>query len=445
MIAALLLGMAASCTSSEGQEPVVAEPEEVGFSIFASSMSMQTRADYPEGKTYDNELINTYYVAFVKDGTVVAVEEGGSSSDAAWSKPLKTILPAASGYSAYAFANMDKDYIENTLGIKMGAEIDHDDLMAKTYDLTDGTTCFPAGTDIPMAGYLTDFKVAGTVNEKFAIEVVRLYSRVEFAFVKKTDTPITVESIELQPVNSGNIYLMPDYDNKPKPNTQNPLNPPSILENVGYSTAFPSFSAIQVPNDASGDVSERVHFYIKESIAKDGNHPTGHFHIKLGIKRGESDLDYVYALADDNLKFFYRNDYVLFRIALTDRTPDFEIRSYPPIGGYAATIEEKNHEFYATFNYGGDFEVRAFMRQGNDEIEDENIEVTLKSVSDPNNILESQTFTPSSIGGKNGFSNVMQFGVEGTAVLTFEIVDKSVNTPLTYERKVFLIFENPKN
>ncbi len=438
MIAAAFLGLSASCTSSDDQEPQAGTPEEVGFSIFTSTMSMLTRADYPEGTTYDNELIRSWYVAFVKDGSVVAVESDSSSG--VWSRPLKTILPVGSGYCAYAFANMDKKYIKDVLGITEGAEIDHASLMKMTYDLSDGKTCFPAGTDIPMAGYLKDFKVGGYVSEKFAIEVVRLYSRVEFAFVKNTKSQIYVDSIEFQPVNGGNIFLMPEYDKKPVPDNKYPKWAPRIPQGVGYAAARPAFASVKVPDDASGDVAQRVHFYIKESIAKDGKHPTERFLIKLGIRRGEADRDFVYALTDDSLKFFYRNDYVLFPVVLTDRTPDFEIRSYPPIGGYAATVEEHNHDFYATFDYGGDFEIRAFMRQDADEIEDDNVKVKLTKVDDPSEILEDKEFTSSSIGGKNGFSNIMKFEASGTAVLTFEIYDESMNQK--YERKVYLI-KNP--
>ena len=215
-----------------------------------------------------------------------------------------------------------------------------------------------------MSGYLEEFEVKGTVNETFAIEVVRMLAKVEYAVKNLSASQVRVNSFAITPVYDGDIYLFPEYDKKPKPNDK-PANEPRIPAMTDglshYSTRTETARAGFVLEAGSPNIIERGNFYIKESIAK-GNHPTDHFHIGLNITRGGVGEDVTYALADDDLKYFYRNDYVLFPIVISDYTPELEVYDYPPIGGYPVNVESNGTEFYATFSSSGAFDILARLR-----------------------------------------------------------------------------------
>ena len=375
LVAAILSGMAATSCVSDAGEPAsptdqVAGTAGVSFSISAlplAGASTRATANYTdpelaESPVADHELINNWVVAFIRDNKVVALVDGKPS--AVWNDRVNLELPRGTRYSALAFANIDVDKVKAIFAVGTPLADGWKNTIFDESWLSSDTSL------IPMSGYLENFEIKGTVNEEFAIEVVRMKAKIEYAVKNLSTSAITISTFSLQPVYDGDIYLYPEYDRKPVPDTQTPAYAPRIPATGGKYGIFrhePTGFTLAANNTTE---VKRGQFYINESIAT-RNHPTDHFHIGLTLKRGdETAEDVSYALADDDLKFICRNDYILFPIVISDYVPEFEVIDFPPIGGYPVNVTAENNEFYATFSNSGAFDISARLRdsRGNTKV-----------------------------------------------------------------------------
>ena len=343
--AALLTGMVAvSCASESAEAPDNGLPAPVGISITAAPQGVTTRAFLPGELTEDpassSELINNWIVFFTQGGVVISSEEGGSTTGV-WNDRVQTELPRGR-YTVLAFANMDNEKLKEFFKEGQSLPEDWQNLMNDEKNEDNRPL-------IPMSGY-REINVTQTVNETFSIEVVRILAKVQFAFKNESQTPVSIEKIEFQPVYDGDIYLFPEEGNGASRFVEGEYPAP---QNYGMRTIAPELS---LPNFND---TARSTFYIKESAAK-GNHPTDHFHIGISLKRGDDETENAtYALASDELQTILRNDYVLFPVVISDYIPRLEVYDYPPIGGYPVQVESNGNEFYATFSSSGAFDIEA--------------------------------------------------------------------------------------
>ena len=343
--AALLTGMVAvSCASESAEAPDNGLPAPVGISITAAPQGVSTRAFLPGELTEDpassSELINNWIVFFTQGGVVISSEEGGSTTGV-WNDRVQTELPRGR-YTVLAFANMDNEKLKDLFKEGEALPKDWQNLMNDEKNEDNRPL-------IPMSGY-REINVTQTVNETFSIEVVRMLAKVQFAFKNESQTPVSIEKIEFQPVYNGDIYLFPEEGNGDNRFVEGKYPNP---QNYGMRTIAP---ALSLPNFND---TARSTFYIKESAAK-GNHPTDHFHIGISLKRGDDETENAtYALASDELQTILRNDYVLFPVVISDYIPRLEVYDYPPIGGYPVQVESNGNEFYATFSSSGAFDIEA--------------------------------------------------------------------------------------
>lgn len=300
-----------------------------------------------------DELINSYEVAFVRDNEVVELIRDIVNGSGVWSDTVTTELPRGT-YTILAVAN---DYF-SFLGmkdIKKGATLPSD-WKNRAFN-----------PDVPeyyeyvsMSGYLEDQEIRGTVNETFAIELVRMNAKVEYALKNKSQQAVKINSFTLAPVYDGEIYVFPRYTGIPIPDSEPQRRPSFPVATTGKYDEFIHYPIEEISIPAGDTEVQRGTFYIKESIAQ-GNHPTDCFRIGLDMTRGGVTED-VWALADEKLAYICRNDYILFPIVISDYTPEIEVFDYPPIGGYPVNVESKGTEFYATFSSSGDFDIAAKLR-----------------------------------------------------------------------------------
>lgn len=305
----------------------------------------------------DNERINNWWAAFVNEaGTcqLILSSEGDLQPAVEIDERALELYPGQ--YTIYGFANLTPAEVQAATGISFteGATAPAKaDILAATYNLQND---LPITADIPMTGY-QDITVSATTSKAqvFAVEVVRMLSKFEFAFAcedEKMPDDIALKYMELTPVHYGNVPFMPDYD------IINDGTEPNILA-TGTTTApyrydFPDGATVEHGNTTFGN---NVKFFLRESKT---THSTNRYILKLGIQRSNVDApeELLYNVMGDGFTYFNRNDYIYVPITFADYVLNTEVLFYPPIGGYPAVIDEKDDtECFCTFSTLGDFSI----------------------------------------------------------------------------------------
>lgn len=316
------------------------------------------------------ELISTYSVVFADDrGNVVEVVDG-TCSPTVELDPFDVQL-SAGNYKIYAFANISKSYI-NSLGLVKGGKVPAD-LSTKRFVVPDvfNNSSLPYAADyagfVPMTGICPqEIEVTGRITQTFAVEVRRIFAKVEFVFQNNTPKNLQLNALSISDmtVNSGlGSVLLMNYEED-----RDHLSLPA--GDTSYRTLSYNYGSPLVIN--SGATSASQTFYVLESRA---NNITNSFQLDFNITdkgvapSGDED-DYMrYGLTNPaTLTLIHRNDWITIPITLIDWQMRLEARSYPPIGGYPeAEIEETaSNEFVVTFHGGGDFSIRPFIRKYSD-------------------------------------------------------------------------------
>lgn len=337
----------ASC--SEDETP--AASYKTRFSISVKSPGMPTD---PSG---DNEKINTWWIALVSsNGTVRAILERPAGLTAAIEEETINAEIPTGRYTAYAFANITKDELQSKTGITFTtgqASPTDAQLSSATWNMPNNSY---KDQNIPMSGR-QEITVTGHVNESFAIEVVRMLAKIEFAFSNNASKDITVNSVSFSPLNTGNIHLLPDYSTLE--------DAPKLLPDNGTETVTLNFSGANAITLAAGAGETKTeHFYARESLVQ--SQATGHFLVSVNISREGSSTNQLYSLTEQ-LTYINRNDYIRIPISFTDYLLDFDVLFYPPIGGYPAVInEKKDNEYYIKFGTPGKFVINPLIREASD-------------------------------------------------------------------------------
>lgn len=329
------------------------------------TMSLSTRAvvGEPKDPVNNKELINDYYILFVdKSGKIIETFE----KDCAPTELDEFSLELAPGsYKVYAFANIPASYVSG-LGLTKGATVR---ALDKTYYAI--PSAFNTNTLVPVESYagnipMTSVEAAEiTVSEKatqsFGIEVRRIFAKIQFDYTNTTDEDLTLrgQSISNLTLNAtesqGSVRLMNYNDN-------------SILlaPNARYATLSHTYATPMQLAKKTGTGSQS--FYVLESLA---DKVTNSFLLDFDVvRKGETPseaVDYMrYALTDrSTLTVIRRNDWIHIPIVFSEWQMRLEARNYPPIGGYPeAEIDEANgNEFLVTFQGGGEFSIRPYIRK----------------------------------------------------------------------------------
>lgn len=334
------------------------------------TMALSTRAAIGEPKepVSDAELINDYYIVFAdKSGKIIET----FSKDCAPTELDEFTLELAPGaYFVYAFANIPETYISTTLKLTKGATL-------KNIPNTLATTYYPiAGAfnnntlistddfagNIPMTSFeAVEITVSEKATQTFGIEVRRLFAKLQFDYTNNTTTDLTLrkQSVSNLTINesatNGSVRLM-NY------------NDLSVLlsPKARYATLTHEYATPMQLSGNGGTGSQS--FYVLESVA---DVITNSFILDFDVvKKGESPtvaIDYMrYAMTDSKtLTSIRRNDWIRIPIVFSEWHMRLEARNYPPIGGYpeAEILEDNSNEFTITFQGGGEFTIRPFIRK----------------------------------------------------------------------------------
>lgn len=408
------------------------EPVHAKASILSRGVT-GTRSTYVEAFN-DKELINTWWIAFVNtdDNVVTAILKRDSEmTDAVKSEDFVfEIKPGR--YDVYSFANITQAKVEELAGKTIEVDSDMPDMSNVLYNIT---SLIPNGTTegtvlIPMTGKKAVDIEEGSVLE---FEVIRMVGKLKFTFSNSSEQPITIKYLKFNPLNEGNVLLLPDYTTL----TYNAETNPKLLS--GIDTTFNFQLDYKAGTVLQGKAENKCDtcFYVRESLAS--AHPTGHFLIDVGVEYGSTGSETLYyGLSDDTFTGINRNDYVVIPLRFTDYKIDIIPNFYPPIGGYPAIVTANEQEFYCTFKTQGDFQIRPFVydNQTGDAYTEYDVRIT-DVVGD--DIFNKKPYVDSTTGEITGELSA----AEGKAYVSLEIevkIDSVVYQ--VYKRRIYFIRTN---
>ncbi|MCM1504118.1 MAG: hypothetical protein NC127_02855 [Muribaculum sp.] len=350
-----LLGLAvvvfSGCKSDNADEPYSGEPQQASISLRTASPTQSSEPGSP------NELINSWWVAFAKsDGTIAAIVEKNALPSPAERDDVQCQLSRGT-YTAYAFANISRSDVQTMTGLtfEVNSKVTESEIKTTLFKFSGNYKPNGFTGNIPMTGIQT-IQVTDRVHEPFAIEVVRLYAKIEIEFSSLATDDITVNSIDFEPLCEGPVLLAPLY---------NATSAPALLtgSSIGHyyshslsSCIVPAGTAASAPVKASG-------LYLRE-VSDMESTSLKSLNLMLHLTRsGKS--QHLRAIVE-GITFINRNDYIVIPIQFTDWAIDPDVKFYPPIGGYPeADIRSQGDDFYVTFGTQGDFSLNMRVRKAN--------------------------------------------------------------------------------
>jgi len=203
------------------------------------------------------------------------------------------------------------------------------------------------GNWLPMSN-----KVAYTVtylsSQRFSMELIRLVCKVHFTFKNETGEEISLQELTFSPVTDSPVYLMPAGGGVP-------VFPAGVTQ-TDYIHNFDNTYVI-----ADKEEIEYI-LYLNETQVDNNDW----FQIRLVTER-TSDNEIEERMAVTNLTYLNRNDYLPLPIIITDYRLELDVKSYPPIGGYPASVTETNDGYHCIFNGGGPFVITPTLIRLSDE------------------------------------------------------------------------------
>ncbi|WP_321437500.1 fimbrial protein [uncultured Bacteroides sp.] len=282
----------------------------------------------------DNEMIKKILL-FVVDSNN-KVEKKVTESLVSTQQQYETEMQLTTGTkTVYGFANLSAENIANAgLDIEEGASMP--DLSNATATLANGYTA-TSDNYIPMSNKTT-FTVENKENQTFSLELLRMLCKIKLNFKNETGHTITLKNVVIDPVTTSAVYLLPRLNENTAPELPDKFTTSSYTYNFSESPSF-----------VDGGRLNNFQFYMNESKVLN----SGWFKLTLNTLRDGSTEEMRMSLT--SLSYLNRNDYLPLDIILTDYKLDVEVMSYPPIGGYPASVTTNADGYHCMFPGGGPF------------------------------------------------------------------------------------------
>lgn len=371
--------MATSCSNDESSSDNGGEVL-VKAAIYCRGAAQTRATTYLYDVDSQYELIKDWWIVVVDHSTqkIVNIITRADNTYVVEKEAFEFRINAGT-YDIYSFANITKTTVEGLSGVgTLSVGGDMPDINAVEYGINsviaNGLDVSSNTNYIPMTGKEINVVFSGSGLQTREFEVIRMVAKLEFIFKNGSQKDITLKHIKFNPVNTGNILLMPNYTTLGYNAEKDPVllagtdfirdgETPNFLKSLGETV----LEAETYENEAKWYTSK---FYLRESLAASYTaNPTKHFLINLGIERSGASEEILYSITNktttispgkEEFTGINRNDYVQIPIKFSDYVVDLKVNFYPPIGGYPAVITKNldESEFYCTFATQGDFQIR---------------------------------------------------------------------------------------
>lgn len=346
MSAIALMAATTGCASDGHDEPSQGTRAEI--SIKAVSV---------DDEATGNELINSWWIAFVDKDRKVRAIVGNTRTPAVESDVVSTDNVPRGTYSLYAFANLTPDEVKSATGLEftVGKGIaSHEDIMSKTWNMSvRRLNAMEEDDQVPMTGFLDGVKITNEYNQSYSVEVVRMVAKMQFSFTSASNKDVTVHNAILNDYSLEPIKAFPAYSSLG--------SAPDFTQTVTTTTFgfFTSDNSGQLTVPAKSETAQIGWFYLRECISEND--------MSLGLSVSYADKPkHDVSFTVTGLSYVNRNDFIKIPLKFTDDndkvtvTPTF----YPPIGGYPAMIvvDEENASI-VTFKTQGAFILTAAIEK----------------------------------------------------------------------------------
>lgn len=239
--------------------------------------------------------------------------------------------------TVYGFANLSAENIAKAgLNVEEGATMPN--LSNATATIANGYTInATTGNYIPMSNKTT-FNVAKIASQSFSMELIRMVCKMKLNFKNETGHTIALKNIKLSPVTTSPVYLLPRSDGQVPPEL-----PGSTLTGDYTYTFSGSPSFID-----GGTLNDYISYFNESQVSNNG-------WFKLTLNTLRDGVADEIRMSLTNLSYLNRNDYLPLDIILTDYKLELGVMSYPPIGGYPASVAIKADGYHCIFPGGGPF------------------------------------------------------------------------------------------
>lgn len=363
------------CSSSTSDQPPATRSGKMEIRI----------ADDPNANA--NEMIHSWWVVFVSDknGKMVKIESKTVSETEGVSQDLVTTDVPEGTYTVYGFANLTQKQVADATGLTFaegnkpqvnGSEIAKADILKRMWSMEGvNLNSWSKTANVPMTGYLEGVHIDRTVNQDYAIEVVRLIAKMEFMFTSSSSKTVTVNSVQMSPYTEESLEAFPTYASLGAA--------PHFTQTLWDKTLSHTFTGMTVAaGDQTGDKTDW--FYLRECFgpqeAAEGTievtpNTSQLFNFTLNIKRADKDAAEDVTFTVEGLSYVNRNDFIKIPVNfmdVSDLNAKVEATFYPPIGGYPAMdVEESEDVTTITFKSKGHFQLDpVLLLADNTEVKD---------------------------------------------------------------------------
>lgn len=324
----LIVGCSGNDEGSGIDNPRNTEKVEIVYQIKALNVN--------DANASDKEMMKDILLIIVKSDNIVEKIISANLPSTQEDYKIQTQLSAGTK-TVYGFANLS-EALKLSTGIASLTEGGiMPDFNNKTCIIENGYQINEVGNKwLPMSNKV-NITVTNVSGQTFSMYLIRLVNKIKFNFQNKTGYTINLKEISISPITSSAIYLLPRTDQNSAPVLPTPIS----TQNFTYT--FDSSYSIEDKNN-----KEYTTYLNESSVANDG-----WFNIILKTKKNGGSIDKRVAVT--NLSYLNRNDYLPLDLILTDYKLELELRSYPPIGGYPASMQNTEDDYYCKFPGGGAF------------------------------------------------------------------------------------------
>lgn len=320
------------CSCAEDNNPITVKSGDETYSV---TYRISTRSS-SDANASDNEMMKSILLFVVDANNKIEKKVTETFQEMKKIYEIKIQLtPGAK--TVYGFSNLSASNLTEAglANLEIGNTMP--DLTSATFTIANGFTIdITSGNYLPMSNKTT-FTVTNIANQSFNMELIRMVCKMKLNFKNETGHAITLKDIVLSPVTTSAIYLLPRSNGLIAPTL------PGTKTTGNYTYTFNSNLSFADKTELKDYI-----FYFNESQV-DNN---GWFKLTLNTLNG-TDNEVRMSLTD--LTFINRNDYLPLNIILTDYKLELDLKSYPPIGGYAAVVSTTTDGYHCTFPGGGPF------------------------------------------------------------------------------------------